>query len=301
MKEIELLKKILPSLHQADSVEVGPGDDCAVLDLGADHLLLAAVDQVVANVHYDLDATAPQLIAAKLLKRNLSDIAAMGGSASWALLALASTHNNDSWYTDFYAGLESEALRWDVSICGGDLTGLRQTVPGDVASLTILGTVPGRFPALRSNALSGELLYATGCFGNSYSSGHHLNFSPRLREGKFLAETFTRTMIDVSDGLLLDAGRLAIASRVGVEMWPEAVPRRTGAALEQVMGDGEDYELLFTVAPDAAARLEKSWPFSEVLLTRIGRIIVGPPGVVVNRQGQPLAEIYPAGFNHVVK
>lgn len=296
-----MLKRVLPSLRQGNSVVVGPGDDCAVLDVGLDHLLLAAVDQVAGNVHYRLDSTPPELIAAKLLKRNLSDIAAMGGSASWALLALASTRRDEAWYAGFYGGLETEAARWEVSICGGDLTTLRQSVPGEVASLTILGTVARTSMALRSNASPGELLYATGRFGNSYASEHHLRFQPRLREGRFLAGTFTRTMIDVSDGLLLDSGRLAAASRVGIELWPDSVPCRSGATLEQAMGDGEDYELLFSASPEAAAELERSWPFPEVLLTRIGRIVAEPVGLVVDRSGRPLKDIYPEGFNHVAE
>ncbi|MFA7231131.1 MAG: thiamine-phosphate kinase [Victivallaceae bacterium] len=297
MNEIKILEKILPGLLQGADIALGPGDDCAAIDIGLERLLLAAVDQVIGEIHYVRQDTTPQQIGAKLLKRNLSDIAAMGGKPAWALLALASNNPDESWYTDFFAGLQSEAERWNISICGGDLGCLPQGKTQEVASLTILGTVAREHICLRSSARPEDLIYVTGSFGNSFMSGHHLNFLPRLAEGEFLANEFTAAMIDISDGLLLDAMRMAKASLVGFELEPELIPLRTGASVETALSDGEDYELLFTVSADKAERLEKEWPFTTGL-TRIGKVTSTHPGIIFDYKGNDLTLKVKKGYEH---
>ncbi len=158
----------------------GIGDDAAVLDLHlpGDCLFLAAADQVLSNVHYTED-TAPELVAAKLLKRNISDIAAMGGTPSHAMVTLALNPMPEDWMKRFHEGLEACASEWGVSVIGGDIARLPQK--GQVCSLSILGTVQKKKLCLRRNAKPFDWLYATGCFGNSFASGWHLNFEPRVK------------------------------------------------------------------------------------------------------------------------
>ena len=118
--------------------------------------------------------------------------------------------------------------------------------------------------------MPGDRLYVTGTIGNSFASGHHLDFKPRLAEGEYL-RTRANAMLDVSDGLLLDAGRIASASCVDLLLDPQRVPLRAGASLPGALGDGEDYELLFT----APAGLTANWPAEFAPVSEIGRVAVG--------------------------
>lgn len=269
LEELKILEKLLPELRQDASVATGPGDDCAVLKSpgGGGTELLAAVDQLARGVHYTAD-TPPELAGEKLLKRNLSDIAAMGGSPRWALLTVAAGGRDAEWILKFCRGVTRCAEKYAVPVVGGDLAGLGDDT--EVATLTIMGEVPAGQAVLRSGARPGDALYVTGKIGNSFSSRHHLTFSPRLEEGKFLRGRAT-AMLDVSDGLLLDARRLARASQVDLAIDAARVPLRTGAELPGALSDGEDYELLFTAPPE----LETKWRGDLVELTRIGWVRPG--------------------------
>jgi len=298
MNEIKLLEKVLPGLQQDKSVFLGPGDDCAALDLGTGDLLLVAVDQLISSVHYDRSTSTAGAAGAKLLKRNLSDIAAMGGKANWALLALATNTDDDEYLLDFYKGLRECTEKFKISLCGGDFSSLPKGESGEVASLTILGTVERDLMCCRSGAQVGDLVFVTGALGNSYESGRHLTFEPRLAEGRFLAENdYANAMIDISDGLLLDAQRLAKASNVGLMLDLENIPVNIDAALEQALGDGEDYELLFCVPADKAGILQEEWPF-ETALTSIGKIKENPPGEVISPDGEDLSKRFKRGYEH---
>jgi thiamine-monophosphate kinase len=298
MNEISLLAKILPGLKQDERVFLGPGDDCAAIDLGADELLLAAVDQVISSVHYDRNEASPQEAGAKLLKRNLSDIAAMGGKGSWALLALAANSEDDEYLLGFYDGLRKAAEEFNISLCGGDFASLSGGDGLEVASLTILGSVEKDLLCRRSGAESGDMVFVTGGLGNSYLSRRHLTFNPRLAEGKFLAEKkYVSAMIDISDGLLLDAQRLGKASNVAIELELDNIPVNADANLEQALSDGEDYELLFCVSADKAELLTQEWPF-DTKLTLIGKTLTNPVGKVVNPDGEDLSKRYKKGYEH---
>ena len=279
LEELKILEKLLPELRQDDSVVLGPGDDCAVLKATDDAKteLLAAVDQVAKGIHYTAD-TPPEAAGEKLLKRNLSDIAAMGGVPRWALLTVAAGGRDAEWVLRFCRGVAGCAAKYAVPVVGGDLAGLGADT--EVATLTILGEVPAGKALRRSGARSGDALYVTGEIGNSFASRHHLSFSPRLAEGKFLRGKAT-AMLDVSDGLLLDARRLAHASRVDLKLDAARVPLRAGAELPGALSDGEDYELLFTAPPG----LERCWDSGLAKVTRIGEVLPGP-GRVLDAGGE---------------
>jgi len=276
MSEDAILARVLAGLRRDEAMILGPGDDCAVLEFGG-RWLLAAVDQVVSDVHYQAGDTPPEAIAGKVLKRNLSDIAAMGGIPRWALLALAATARPDDWFERFFAGLEAAAKAFDVTLAGGDLGALPGPAAAEYAALTILGEVEPEKLCRRDRAEAGEALLVTGELGNTLASGHHLDFTPRLAEGRFLAGRWTRCMMDLSDGLGRDLRRLGRASQVGFELDVSALPRRAGADARGAIGDGEDYELVFTVAPDRVEALLASWPFPATLSV-IGRVTKAAPG-----------------------
>jgi thiamine-monophosphate kinase len=298
MNELKLLKNILPGLKQHDDVVVGPGDDCAAIANG-DSLMLLAADQLISGIHY-LPDTPAEKVAAKLLKRNLSDIAAMGGTPSQALLTIASSRHDETWFMDFYRGLNRVAKQFNISICGGDLAALPTNFAGDgeVLSLSITGQVDPTKICLRSNAANGDLLYCTGCFGNSFATEHHLDFKPRLAEGAWLAGSYTRAAIDVSDGLLLDLERLAEASQLAVILELEKIPLRNGANIAAALKDGEDYELLFAIPEEIAKKLEQEWLFHSTRLTCIGRFTADNCGIVYDNNGKNLSKSENKGYEH---
>ncbi|MFZ2655367.1 MAG: thiamine-phosphate kinase [Victivallales bacterium] len=296
MKEKDIHSLIFRTFRQGRNVIVGPGDDCAALDLGGGRLFLMAVDQVVSDVHYFGNRTSAAEAALKLLNRNLSDIAAMGGEPAFALLTIASRSADSRWITSFLGAIRKEAAKWKISICGGDISSTPKDVT--VCTLTITGWVDKGRICLRKEARAGDFLYATGCFGNSFKSGHHLKFAPRVEAGKFLAGKYTRCMIDVSDGLLADSKRICEASNVSLVIDQSSVPLRKGADVKSALSEGEDYELIFAVSPSKAAILEKEWPFSKIRLSRIGRFVPGRKGNIFGADEKLLTSRYKAGYEH---
>ena len=280
---------------------IPPGDDCAGFRSADGSLLLIAVDQVVEGRHFADEgpfAASPQQVGRKLLARNLSDIAAMGGTPLYCLssVALGSRHD-EAWLDRFFDGILDLCRRWGTHLVGGDLArGAERTV----ASLTIVGRADERQVVRRAGARDGDGFWATGVFGRSFPTGHHLDFEPRIREGRWLAEQgIAGAMIDVSDGLLIDAGRLCRASGVGLFLDVQSVPRRTSeTTIEEALTDGEDYELLFAVPKEKEDRLRRDWPFPELPLTRLGEFRSSASPGVFDRSGSPLEMKGPPGWDH---
>jgi len=250
----------------------GIGDDCAVLPATRGQQLIT-VDPVIYGRHFD-DSIAPRDVGAKLLKRNLSDMAAMGGRPRAAVLALTLDANVSlKWLEGFYRGLAACAREYGVTIVGGDISQADRTV---VASLTLLGEPDGGKMLTRTGGRRGDAIYVTGVLGGSRESGHHYQFRPRLREGAWLARTAgVRAMMDISDGLAKDLHAIVPhGARPFIE--PKSVPRRAGASLRAALSDGEDFELLFVFDRSAdAAAMERRWrrSFPRTRLTRIGEIV----------------------------
>lgn len=296
MNEEDFIRKLSASLVQGPDVAVGPGDDCAALDFGLEELILAAADQVVSGVHFIEGASSPEEAAGKLLNRNVSDIAAMGGRPTHALVTVALNPVDETWLRAFHKGLQATAAKYGISIVGGDISSLKS--PGQVCSLSILGRVKREKLCLRSNAKANDILFGTGSFGNSFASGKHLHFTPRLEEAQFLAGAYTNAMIDVSDGLLKDARRMASASNLALKLELSGIPLAPGASLQSALAEGEDYELLFAVHPDKVPELLRLWPFKNVKITRLGVFAEGAPGEVLDSStGKDLTTAI-CGFDH---
>lgn len=247
----------------------GIGDDCAVLAPSRGRQLIT-VDPVIYGRHFD-DAISPQAVAGKLLKRNLSDLAAMGGRPVAAVLALTlDAKVSIAWLEKFYRGLAASARQFDVAIVGGDIA---QADGALAASLTLLGEATGARVLTRTGAKVGDAIYVTGVLGGSLRSGHHFRFMPRLAEGRWLARRDeVRAMMDVSDGLAKDLHALTPpAARPALDA--VALPRRRGADLRAALTDGEDYELVFAVARRAnPGEFSHAWhrAFPRTKLSRIG-------------------------------
>ncbi|MBC7368129.1 MAG: thiamine-monophosphate kinase [Undibacterium sp.] len=247
----------------------GIGDDCAVLPPSRGPQLIT-VDPVIYGRHFDASIP-PRAVGAKLLKRNLSDLAAMGGRPTAAVLALTLDSRTDlAWLERFYRGLAACARRYRVPIVGGDIAQADGIL---AASLTLLGTATGPRVVTRTGARLGDSIYVTGALGRSLPSGHHFKFSPRLAEGAWLArQPAVRAMMDVSDGLAKDLH--ALTPRGATPALDAAtLPLRRDADLRAALTDGEDYELVFALsarADDTAFIRVWSRAFPRTRLTRIG-------------------------------
>jgi thiamine-monophosphate kinase len=249
----------------------GIGDDCAVLRPSR-RIQLLTVDSVIYGRHFD-DRARPEDAGAKLLKRNLSDLAAMGAKPTAAVVALTLAPSVTlDWIERFYRGLAAAATRYKVPIVGGDVA----QSEGFAAILTLLGEAAGPRILTRKGARTGDWIYVTGQLGASLQSGHHFRFEPRLAEGAWFARRReVRSMIDLSDGLAKDLPALAPPGAEGA-LFSSAIPRRRGAGLKAALCDGEDYELLVSLAARAdRAAFARSWrqSFPRTRLTCIGRFV----------------------------
>lgn len=275
------MRELIRLFPAGDGIALGIGDDCAALEIpGSERYLLAAVDQVVEGVHY-LPGTSPEKIAGKLVRRNVSDVAAMGGFPAYAMLSMALSRTDE--LLPFHRAVKSECEKYGMRVTGGDVSGAGA---GAVYSLSILGFVEKDRLKSRSGAKAGDALFACGLFGRSFPTEWHLLFEPLLKEGRILgAEREVHAMMDVSDGLLKDAARMAEASGLAFRLEPEAIPRRNDATLEEALCDGEDYALLFA-APEGFV--------PPVPASRIGSFLPGVPGTCENR-----FVISRKGFDHI--
>ncbi len=297
MNEFELIRRLTRALPTNPSVVVGAGDDCAALDAGVpDRLLLFKTDAVVEGVHFKADAP-PEKVGHKALGRCLSDIAAMAGTPTAALITIGLPRDfKPEWVEAVYAGISVLARRHEVAIAGGETT----TSPGGVfISVALLGWVPRGKSVLRSGAEAGDAIFVTGELGGSLA-GKHLEFEPRLAEARWLAQHFPpHAMLDVSDGLAGDLRHILNASRAGAELLGTSIPisrearlaAKAGAgakpALLAALTDGEDFELLFTVASRDAVPLLDAWrkQFPRLPLTCIGKVTAGEGITIRDKNG----------------
>lgn len=277
MRESELHEHIARhSSGLGSDVVVGPGDDCAVVRTPTGDVLLLTVDQLIEGRHFGA-GTPIDAIARKAVARSVSDIAAMAGEPAWSV-ATAALPTDDTHAADLYDRLAAWARRWRCPLVGGDLA----TTAGPVSlTVTVIGRAHrARGPVLRSTAKPGEGVYVTGALGGSLASGRHLTFEPRVDEARALGDTLgdrLTSMIDLSDGLGRDAGRVARASGVRIEIDAALVSLADGVTTwRQALGDGEDHELCFTALGDVPGEV------AGTPITRVGRVVEGAGCVVLD-------------------
>ena len=308
LNEFELIGRLTRSLPTNKSVVVGAGDDCAVLDVGLpERLLLFKTDAVVEGIHFESTAP-PEKVGHKALARCLSDIAAMAGTPTAALITIGLPRNFDLGMIEgFYAGMSALARRHEVAIVGGETTTSPERI---LISIALLGWVPRGKGVLRSGAEEGDAIFVTGELGGSLAS-RHLEFEPRLTEARWLTQNFSiHAMLDLSDGLAGDLPHLLKASRMGAELLATAIPisrdarRRAKSTpsgtppLMAALTDGEDFELLFTVASRDAVPVLDAWKlqFPQLPLTCIGKI-TSKEGITV-RDKNGVRQLTAHGYVH---
>lgn len=297
----------------------GPGaldlrDDAALLTPPPGRQLVLTADAMVAGVHFFPDDP-PGLIGRKLLRVNLSDLAAKGAAPLSYLMTVSTPKDTpDAWFAGFAAGLALDQATYGVTLLGGDTT----STPGPISlSLTIIGHVAPGTAVHRFGAQASDDIWVTGTIGDGAlglqvaldrltdATGHLLNRYrlPQPRVGLTLAGIATAAM-DVSDGLVQDLGHLCTASHLGADIDAAAVPLSAAARaagpdwLPTILTGGDDYELLLAVPPANRPALHQAAAAAGIPVTRIGVFHSGPPEVMVRTaSGEPLA-LTKGGWSH---
>lgn len=320
--EFEIIARFFRPLAEGKAGALGLTDDAALIDVAEGHTLVATTDTMVAGVHFFEDAAA-DLVARKLLRVNLSDLAAMGARPVTYLLSVVLPGDfREPWLADFCEGLRADQERFGVYLSGGNTCA---TSGPATLTVTAFGEVPKGTALLRSGAKSGDAVLVSGTIGDGALGLRALRGEIKPEDGEsrdFLVSRYhlpeprialamalrglAHAAIDISDGLVADLGHICETSGVGaVVEWPHVplspAARRVLAAdatlREAVLGGGDDYELLFTAAPGTLDAVAAAGKACGVAVTAIGQIR-GTAGVtIVDSKGSEIA-VASAGYRH---
>jgi thiamine-monophosphate kinase len=322
--EFALIAEFFAPLAAGAPGAAGLTDDVAALALDPQEELVLKADAIVGGVHF-LPEDPPDLVARKLLRVNLSDLAGKGARPLGYLLTCALPRDTDAdWLAAFTAGLAADQKEFGLALLGGDTT----ATPGPVTlSATVLGAVPKGRLARRGDARDGDAVLVSGSLGDAalgldtqrgvfgdldaaerdYLVGRYRLPQPRLALGRVLVEAgIVHAAMDISDGLLADLGHICETSGLGVEIEWAQVPLSDPAARlvaarpklrERILAGGDDYELLLTVSPaEVGAALALAAP-TGVRLTAIG-FMRGTAGVrIVDTEGRQISTAR-SGYQH---
>ncbi len=296
--EAGLIERLAKNFKAGRDIIKGIGDDCAVIRISKNKFLLATIDMLIEDVDFRLKDATPYQIGWKSLACGLSDIAAMGGVAKYAMISLGLPRKLSVEFIDgLYRGIKALAGKFDIEIVGGDTNSSNKLVI-DVAVLGF--TEPDRL-ATRSGARRGDIICVTGSLGGSYKSKRHLTFTPRLKEARCLVKNFrVNSMIDISDGLSTDLNHIAKESGLGARVYEELIPvSKDAKGINSALNEGEDFELLFTIPLSGARRFTgKDLRVNNVKVTPIGEMLGRPSGVkMIGRDGIK-RDLKPKGFSH---
>jgi thiamine-monophosphate kinase len=319
--EFERIDRYFRPLARATKGALGLADDAALLDPGEGRDLVVTTDAMVETVHYLADED-PMRVAQKLLRSNLSDLAAKGAAPLAYTLTLAlPTQPDEGWIERFVEGLAADQALYGIGLLGGDSV----RTPGTaVLSVTAFGTVPQGAMLRRSGARPGDDLYVSGTLGDAALglrvilgrlpglapdaaealAQRHRVPEPRMALGRALVG-LAHAAMDVSDGLPGDLPHLCNASGTAAEVKLARLPlsdaARAAIALDPSLqdiawGGGEDYELLFSAPSTTRAAIEAAAVAAGTAVTRIGRIAAGQGVRLLDRQGSPVESL--TGWRH---
>lgn len=289
---IDWLRRQIPSDSR---VPIGLGDDAALLRLAGQDAIVTT-DMLLDGSCFRLAEAGAYRVGRKAMAVNLSDVAAMAGMPVAAFVSVGLPRSGGrSIATELFRGMKSMADEFNVALAGGDTNSWDGPL---VISITVIGEPSSRGPVRRNGAKPGDWLFVTGPLGGSIR-GKHLDFTPRIREAQRLYESVElHAMIDISDGLAVDLGKLCAESGCGAVLRADAIPisedaRQMGdetSPLDHALGDGEDFELLFAVKPEDGQRL-----LNDASVTHIGEIVGS--GMWFERDDSRHA-LEPRGYEH---
>jgi thiamine-monophosphate kinase len=320
--EFQVIAELFAPLARSYPGALGLTDDVALLAADADHETAVTVDAMVAGVHFLPDDPA-DLVARKLIRVNLSDLAAKGARPFAVMLAAAFPKGTDlDWLRRFAKGLSEDTCEFGIALIGGDTV----ATPGPLTlSLTALGKVERGRAVLRSAAKAGDVVWVSGTIGDGalglraaqggwaglttdhvkYLADRYRVPRPRLALGAGLPG-LAHAGMDVSDGLVQDLGHICRASGLGAEIEAAAVPLSPAAQaalagdhslLATILTGGDDYELLFTAPPDATEAIAALGERTGVAVVAIGRMVPGTEVVVRGDDGSPMP-LRQGGWRH---
>ena len=259
-----------------DEFPIGIGDDMAQIQFADDVPVFITTDMLLDGVHFDLKKTTLKQAGYKAMAVNLSDCAAMATVPVAAVVSVALPKEfGAKELKQLHAGVTLAGDRFGCVLVGGDITKWKKKGPF-VISVAMLSRCAGNEPIKRSGAKVGDCICVTGSLGGS-GFGRHLKFKPRIKEAIKIAHTVTvHSMIDISDGLSSDLNRICRQSNVGAIIYADRIPvsadaRKSKDPLSSALNDGEDFELLFTLASKACEILLAKWS-EPVPITKIGAI-----------------------------
>jgi len=298
MREDRLIQEIRKRAGKPGKpVVAGIGDDCAVLDLEKDRYLLWAADMIVEGTHFRIPDVPFKKIGWKAVAVNISDIAAMGGLPRYLTVSIGVPKGmKDSSIRGVYDGIFSACEQYGIKLLGGDTVLSRKLV----IDVSIMGAVEKSRLTLRSGAKEGDLVLVTGPVRDGKKQ--HADLTPRLDEARSLTRrNRVSSMIDTSDGIAPDAGRLCRQSRKGCLLYEGAIPLSKGLSLRDALYYGESFELLFTMSPRQASKL-----FRDMKITGeipgyfvIGEITKPGEGMRLAREDGSIEPLKTEGFKHL--
>lgn len=300
--EFDLIGRFFSGIGHPDRrVVLGPGDDCALLDVPEGHELCVSTDTLLSGVHFPTDSPG-DLVAQRTMAANLSDLSAMGAAPLGFLIALTMPGSDEKWLQAFSRAINALSLEYKIALVGGNLA--RGTLS---VTITVLGVVPCGEALRRHGAGVDEGIFVTGHLGDAAAGlqilshggtryddllAAYVHPEPRLAIGQRL-RTIASACIDISDGLLADLNHILQASEVGAEVELYSVPisaslREFGGsdASDLALSGGDDYELCFTAALTNEARLVHLGTEFGVGITRVGRIVVGSGIQLIDSDGK---------------
>lgn len=322
--EFELIARYFSPLAVGEPGAFALTDDAAVIGLEPGQRLAVTTDTIVESVHF-MAGDAPAAVAAKALRVNLSDLAAMGAVPKSYTLSLALPEDRDEgWVAQFALALASEQAAFDISLIGGDTV----ATPGPLSvTVTAFGTLAAGSELRRSDARAGDAVYVSGCIGDAalglkVVQGELANLTPehaqaltdryhrpqpRVSLGPRLVD-LANAAIDISDGLAADLGHVCAASHMDATIVAPRVPLSEAARaavtadpglMAAVLSGGDDYELLFTLAPDDSPAVAALSRELDLALTAIGQIAEGDGSVrIIDSDGRDM-DMGEAGYRHI--
>jgi thiamine-monophosphate kinase len=308
--ETEFVNWLLDRIPSDRRLEVPPGDDAAVLRPPAMRRTVVTVDMLTEGVDFILGPDClPRAVGHKAVAVSLSDLAAMGSRPEAVFVAVCLPHSGgDAIAHGLFEGIQTITQEHGCTVAGGDTNSWNGPL---VVSVTAIGSVPPGRAWRRDGAKPGDLLLVTGACGGSLL-GRHLAVQPRCREALAIAERFTvHAAIDVSDGLSLDLSRLLAASGTGAVVRLADVPIHADARrmsllagdqktpLDHALSDGEDFELILAMPPDAAHALVAASGTAplDLPITIIGEV-TAEPGIVAEDAHGTRTALAPRGYVH---
>lgn len=300
MNEFVLIKKYFSPLSKKYKGALSLADDAAIFS-GKENFVVTK-DLMVEGVHF-FNGADPEKLAQKLLRVNLSDIAAMGAVPKFYLLGLTLPKNiKESWLKAFAAGLKKDQEKYKISLIGGDTTAHDGPI---ILSLTMVGETRKNI-LKRSGAKKGDFIYVTGTIGDAFLGLNILE--DKIKEkAEFLIERFNlptprldvsnkivgiaNSCVDISDGLAADLSHILTASKVSAEIFLDKIPvskqakkilERKPHLIKEMITCGDDYELCFTVPPQKEIELLRIFSGSKTKITKIGRVINSGGAAILN-------------------